>query len=112
MEGSMTMVLFWIWGILGLLINGMNWLSLSLSIGGVGVGSSSYAAAGNLFWIGGMVLFGLGAVIIQLRSADSVGPKLEAINERLKSINDSLTPETSSAPRQNLSSEALRALGG
>ena len=71
-------VVFWIWGILGLLINGMSWLSLT---GNVGVGTSAYMAAGILLWIGGMVLFGLGAVIIEIKkpSVDAVGQlKLES----------------------------------
>jgi len=76
MEGSMS-VIFWIWGILGLLINGLSWLTLT---GNVGVGTSAYMAAGMLLWIGGMVLFGLGAVIIAIKrpSVDAVGQvKLE-----------------------------------
>jgi hypothetical protein len=52
--------LFWIWGLLGLLINAGGFLSLGASIG---VGTSAYMAAGSLFWIGGMVLFGIGALI-------------------------------------------------
>ena len=51
---------FWIWGILGLIINFINFATLS---GGVGVGTSSYLAVGNLIWIGGMLLFGIGAAI-------------------------------------------------
>ena len=57
-------VLFWIWGILGLIINGITFLTLP---GDVGVGTSAYLAAGNLMWIGGMVLFGFGAVIGEIR---------------------------------------------
>jgi hypothetical protein len=75
MEASMT-VIFWIWGILGLLINGVSWLSLT---GNVGVGTSAYMAAAILLWIGGMVLFGFGAVIsaINGRSMEAGQLKLE-----------------------------------
>ena len=58
-------VAFYLWGFLGLLINGASFLALT---GNVGVGTSAYLAAGNLLWIGGMVLFGLGAVINHMRS--------------------------------------------
>jgi hypothetical protein len=53
-------VLFWIWGVGGLILNGMSLGGLS---GSVGVGTSSYLAAVNLFWIGGMLLFGIGALL-------------------------------------------------
>jgi hypothetical protein len=52
-------IIFAIWGLLGLIINGMSFLTLT---GNVGVGTSTYLAVGNLLWIGGMVLFGLGAM--------------------------------------------------
>ena len=46
----MTM-LFWIWGILGLLINGLSWLTLT---GSVGVGTSAYMgpefSSGSAVW--------------------------------------------------------------
>jgi len=47
-------------GLLGLLVNSINYLSLS---GSVGVGTSTYVALGLLYWIAGMVLFGVGALI-------------------------------------------------
>jgi hypothetical protein len=54
-------VAFWLWGGVGLLINTLNFLTLS---GSIGVGTSAYMAAGLLFWIGGMVLFGIGSLIL------------------------------------------------
>jgi hypothetical protein len=51
---------FWIWGGFGLLLNVMSFLGLS---GSLGVGTSAYLAACLLLWIGGMVMFGLGALI-------------------------------------------------
>lgn len=54
-------ILFWVWGGVGLLINGFSFLGLS---GNIGVGTSAYLAASILLWIGGMVLFGFGAVIV------------------------------------------------
>ena len=59
-RGAFT-ALFWIWGVIGLLVNGFSFLGLT---GNIGVGTSAYLAASILLWIGGMVLFGLGAVII------------------------------------------------
>jgi hypothetical protein len=50
---------FWIWGVGGLLICSINYFSLS---GSVGVGTSSYMALGFLYWLAGMVLFGIGAL--------------------------------------------------
>lgn len=52
---------FWLWGFGGLAVNGMTFLGLPSN---VGVGTSAYLAAMLLLWIGGMVLFGLGAIAI------------------------------------------------
>jgi len=53
-------VLFWIWGLGGFVLNGASLAGLS---GSIGIGTSSYMSAVNLFWIGGMLLFGLGALL-------------------------------------------------
>lgn len=58
--GRVLTVFFWIWGILGLIINTGNFLSAT---GSVGVGTSAYLTVGMLYWIGGMILFGVGALI-------------------------------------------------
>jgi hypothetical protein len=52
--------MFWLWGGIGLLANAISFFGLT---GSVGVGTSTYLAAGSLLWIGGMVLFGIGALI-------------------------------------------------
>ena len=52
--------IFWLWGLGGLLFIGVEFSSLP---SGVGVGTSSYVAAQCVYWLGGMVLFGLGAII-------------------------------------------------
>lgn len=52
--------LFWIWGLIGLLLNAGSLLGLT---GSVGVGTSAYLTATSLIWIGGMVLFGMGALL-------------------------------------------------
>jgi hypothetical protein len=57
--GTFFTVLFWIWGIFGLLINTVNFLAAT---GAVGVGTSAYLTVGMLYWIGGMMLFGIGAL--------------------------------------------------
>jgi uncharacterized membrane protein len=54
--------MFWFWGVIGLLVNTGSFLSLS---GSIGVGTSAYMAAGLLYWIGGMFLFGIGALMIR-----------------------------------------------
>jgi hypothetical protein len=54
-------VVFWLWGLFGLLANCRAYLMLS---GNIGVGTSTYLMLGALLWIGGMVLFGLGAAVL------------------------------------------------
>jgi hypothetical protein len=56
-------VLFWIWGVAGLLIGTLS--LLTTITGSVGVGTSAYISAGLLYWIGGMVLFGVGALMVK-----------------------------------------------
>jgi len=53
-------LLFWTWGIGGLLGCGGSFIGLT---GSVGVGTSSYLSAASLLWIGGMLLFGIGALL-------------------------------------------------
>lgn len=53
-------VLFWLWGVVGLLFNAGTLFGLT---GSIGVGTSSYLTATCLVWIGGMVLFGIGALL-------------------------------------------------
>ena len=53
-------ILFWLWGLVGLLFNAGSLLGLT---GSIGVGTSAYLAATSLIWIGGMVLFGVGALL-------------------------------------------------
>lgn len=58
-RGILT-VLFWLWGGVGLFFNTGNLMGLT---GSVGVGTSAYLSATTLIWIGGMVLFGIGALL-------------------------------------------------
>jgi hypothetical protein len=58
-RGLLT-VLFWFWGGVGLFFNAGSLLGLT---GSIGVGTSAYLAATALIWIGGMVLFGIGALL-------------------------------------------------
>jgi hypothetical protein len=53
-------VLFWLWGGIGLLLNAGSMLGLT---GSVGIGTSAYLTASSLIWIGGMMLFGIGALL-------------------------------------------------
>jgi hypothetical protein len=53
-------VLFWLWGGVGLVFNAGTLLGFT---GSIGVGTSAYLAASTLVWIGGMVLFGIGALL-------------------------------------------------
>ncbi|WP_247477282.1 hypothetical protein, partial [Bradyrhizobium sp. 169] len=52
--------LFWLWGVFGLLFNAGRLFGLT---GSIGVGTSALLAASALIWIGGMVLFGIGALL-------------------------------------------------
>jgi hypothetical protein len=52
--------IFWLWGIGGLLFIGFEFKSMPT---GVGVGTSAYVTAQSMYWLGGMILFGLGALI-------------------------------------------------
>jgi hypothetical protein len=58
-RGFLT-VLFWVWGGMGLFFNAGTLMGLT---GSVGVGTSAYLTATALIWIGGMVLFGMGALL-------------------------------------------------
>ena len=56
--------MFWIWGILGFMLVLFQLTSMMSKLkDGVGVGSSSFLTALAAVWIGGMVFFGLGALI-------------------------------------------------
>jgi hypothetical protein len=66
-------VMFWIWGLGGLIAIGFEFMSIPA---GVGVGTSSYIAAQSVYWLGGMVLFGLGA-LIDTQDFSGVRPKLK-----------------------------------
>ncbi|WP_439373038.1 hypothetical protein [Bradyrhizobium sp. DASA03120] len=59
-EGAFLSALFWLWGVIGLLFNAGTLFGLT---GSVGVGISAYLTATSLIWIGGMVLFGMGALL-------------------------------------------------
>jgi hypothetical protein len=58
-RGSLS-ALFWCWGVIGLIYNGGTLMGLT---GSIGMGTSTYLAATALVWIGGMVLFGFGALL-------------------------------------------------
>lgn len=56
--------LFWIWGLGGFSFVAIDLVAMLGKLKeGVGVGSSSFLAAVAVVWIGGMVFFGLGALI-------------------------------------------------
>jgi hypothetical protein len=61
--------LFAAWGGIGFLANLVNLLSLFTSTS-VGVGTSAYAGAIALIWIGGMLLFGLGSLLFRGSASD------------------------------------------
>ena len=53
-------VVFWLWGLGGLL-----WIAAEFARmpPGVGVGTSAFVTAECVYWLGGLVLFGIGALI-------------------------------------------------
>lgn len=53
-------VCFVIWGVVGLFITTAILVSLT---GSVGVGTSAYLTMWLLYWVGGMMLFGFGALL-------------------------------------------------
>lgn len=59
-------VAFWIWGCVGLFVTSIE-LGSALSSRntgqGVGVGTSAFIMMEAVFWIGGMVLFGIGGLL-------------------------------------------------
>ena len=64
-EKGALVVLFWLWGLAGFLICA---LLIFAMLGDVGVGTSADVTAMLLFWIGGMIFFGLGALLPRNRS--------------------------------------------
>ena len=58
-RGLLT-VLFWFWRGIGLVYNAGSLMGLT---GSIGVGTSAYLAATTSIWIGGMLLFGIGALL-------------------------------------------------
>jgi len=54
-------ICFWVWGVVGLIGNTINFLSAT---GSVGMGTSTYITMCLLYWIGGLLLFGMGALMI------------------------------------------------
>lgn len=65
-------VMFAIWGIIGLVLNLIN--SLTLFAPSVGVGQSAYVSAWILLWIGGLLFFGIATLVARLPAAPSQGP--------------------------------------
>jgi hypothetical protein len=63
-------ILFALWGSIGFLANVGTLLSLFSNMTGVGVGTSAYASAIALIWIGGMVFFGLGSLLFRNAPSD------------------------------------------
>jgi len=58
-------VLFFAWGWIGLLLNLIFVLSVLQLPSGSGAGTSPFATATEVLWIGGCTFFGLGALIIE-----------------------------------------------
>jgi hypothetical protein len=56
-----ALLLFWIWSVVGLGYNLIQFFSLPAN---VGVGTSAYLIVTLLIWIGGMVMLGVGALLI------------------------------------------------
>jgi hypothetical protein len=54
--------LFFFWGAIGLFFDVFELIDLHMR-SEIGVGTSAYASAVALIWIGGMIFFGLGALI-------------------------------------------------
>jgi hypothetical protein len=57
---------FFVWGLLGFVVALLSVVS-TWGSSSVGVGTSAYIAMGIEFWIGGMVLFGLGSMLSDMK---------------------------------------------
>ena len=78
---------FWVWGLIGLIGGVIGYLNLP-SV--VGVGTSGLFLVGEMLWIGGMVLFGLGGLLLPPKSLPnrvSLGSQ-EITIEPVKGIHD------------------------
>ena len=61
---SFLVLCFWVWGFAGFAMVFLQFAStMAKTSEGVGVGSSSFLAAIALVWVGGLVFFGLGALL-------------------------------------------------
>jgi hypothetical protein len=89
MAKTIFSVLFWIWGGAGFFLCTANYMSLS---GSVGVGTSTYMALGFLYWLCGMVLFGLAALIVQ------DGPPTNLVGDNFPPAADTSLPTTGAVP--------------
>ena len=58
---SLIGFVFWSWGVIGMVIMAASIANLPSN---VGVGTSAYFTLLVLFWIGGMVLFGFGGLLV------------------------------------------------
>ena len=74
--------LFWIWGLIGLaLVLGEVISASTMRAGtGVGIGTSGYILMETAVWIGGMVLFGLGALIGQVDFSLQRSPEQQPVD--------------------------------
>jgi hypothetical protein len=70
-------VTFAIWGALGLIVNTGYLLFIS------NIGSSSYACAMSLVWIGGMLFFGLGS-LPHMRESRATGNEANDVLRRVR----------------------------
>ena len=61
-RANFSVVLFHVWGWAGLLVGLVSVVGAASTVS-VGVGTSAYVTMGLTFWIGGMVLFGLSALL-------------------------------------------------
>jgi hypothetical protein len=61
-RANFFVVLFHVWGWAGLLVGLVSVVGAASTVS-VGVGTSAYVTMGLTFWIGGMVLFGLSALL-------------------------------------------------
>ena len=71
---SVRTILVWIfgvWGVVGLIFSLVNYSS-AMQATSIGVGTTAYLMVGLLLWIGGMVLFGVGALIAKVPDPSNV----------------------------------------
>ena len=87
---SMWIVVFWVWAIVGLLINGFH-VFLAHSMYELGVGTSAAVMMDIVFWVGGSLVFGLGAILTKEDIAPAA--RVDPMYQGQQAVSDAILAE-------------------